>query len=142
MNKRKRASSSTSRTARGGSSRPQRGRNVSRVTKSTGTPDPGIRPTPPVQEPAPTTFTLSAECMVSEAAALKEHLTPLLEEQLPVKLDVSALQRIDTAGLQVLTAFVRERTSHGREVEWQGTAPVLVTAAQLLGLTSLLKLPA
>jgi ABC-type transporter Mla MlaB component len=55
---------------------------------------------------------------------------------------MSALQRIDTAGLQVITAFVRERTGNGRMVEWQGTAPVLASAAQLLGLTSLLRLPA
>jgi len=41
-----------------------------------------------------------------------------------------------------MTAFVRERAGHGRTVEWQGTAPVLATAAQLLGLTSLLRLPA
>ena len=80
--------------------------------------------------------------MVSDASALKERLAGLLDEPLPVTLDIAALQRIDTAGLQVITAFVRERAVHGRLVEWQGSAPVLVTAAQLLGLTTLLKLPA
>ena len=80
--------------------------------------------------------------MVSEASSLKERLAALLDEPQPVTLDVTALQRIDTAGLQLITAFVRERAGSGRAVEWQGTAPVLATAAQLLGLTSLLKLPA
>jgi ABC-type transporter Mla MlaB component len=80
--------------------------------------------------------------MVSEAASLKEGLASLLDEPRPVTLDIHALQRIDTAGLQVITAFVRERASRGRAVEWQGTAPVLATAAQLLGLTSVLRLPA
>ena len=80
--------------------------------------------------------------MVSEAGSLKESLAALLDEPLPVTLDITALQRIDTAGLQVITAFVRERTGHGRTVEWQGTAPVMTTAAQLLGLTTLLGLPA
>jgi len=80
--------------------------------------------------------------MVSDAAALKEHLGALLAEPRPVTLDISALQRIDTAGLQVVTAFVRERTGNGLAVEWRGTAPVLTTAAQLLGLTSILNLPA
>ena len=80
--------------------------------------------------------------MVSDASALKERLAGLLDEPLPVTLDIASLQRIDTAGLQVITAFVRERAVHGRLVEWQGSAPVLVTAAQLLGLTTLLKLPA
>ena len=80
--------------------------------------------------------------MVAEAASLKERLAPLLQTPLPVTLDINALQRIDTAGLQVITAFVRERAARGLAIEWQGTAPVLRTAAGLLGLTSLLKLPA
>lgn len=94
--------------------------------------------------PAPvlTTFSLPAECTVASAVALKEQLARLLDEPRPVTLDISTLQRIDTAALQVITAFVRERTGNGHAVEWRGTAPVLVTAAQLLGLTSLLKLPA
>jgi ABC-type transporter Mla MlaB component len=98
--------------------------------------------TAPTPQPASTTFTLAAECMVSEAGSLKERLAALLEEPQAVTIDVSALQRIDTASLQVITAFVRERAGAGRAVEWQGTAPVLLTAVQLLGLTSLLKLPA
>jgi ABC-type transporter Mla MlaB component len=80
--------------------------------------------------------------MVSGASSLKESLAALLDEPLPVTLDITTLQRIDTAGLQVITAFVRERAGHGRTVEWRGTAPALITAAQLLGLTSLLRLPA
>jgi phospholipid transport system transporter-binding protein len=90
----------------------------------------------------PQIFALASQCTVSDAAALKERLAELLEEPLPVTLDIGALQRIDTAGLQVIAAFVRERTGQGRPVEWQGTAPVLTTAAQLLGLTSLLGLAA
>jgi ABC-type transporter Mla MlaB component len=80
--------------------------------------------------------------MVSDASSLKESLAALLDESLPVTLDITHLQRIDTAGLQVITAFVRERAGHGRSVEWQGTAPVLTTAARLLGLTCVLRLPA
>ena len=80
--------------------------------------------------------------MVSEATSLREHLAALLDEPQPVKLDASALQRIDTASLQLIAAFVRERAGSGRAVEWHGAAPVLAIAAQLLGLTSLLELPA
>jgi ABC-type transporter Mla MlaB component len=85
---------------------------------------------------------LTAECLVSGASALKESLAGLLDEPQPVTLDITALQRIDTAGLQVLTAFIRERAGHGRTVEWRGTAPALTSAALLLGLTALLRLPA
>jgi ABC-type transporter Mla MlaB component len=149
MTKRKKASSSSSRKARGAhpSGSSAGGRNAARVTKSNGTrtSDPSSTAAAPVaaaSQPASTTFALTGECMVAEATALKKSLAALLDEPRPVTLDVAALQRIDTAGLQVITAFVRERAGAGRTVEWQGTAPVLATAAQLLGLTSLLKLPA
>jgi ABC-type transporter Mla MlaB component len=114
------------------------------VTKSNGTKgsSPGNRKATPQKEPAASTLALTAECTVSDAPSLKERLAGLVGEPQAVTLDISALQRIDTAGMQVITAFVRERTGHGRPVEWQGTAPVLATAARLLGLTSLLKLPA
>ena len=147
MSKRKPASSSKPRAARGGpsSGAAGRARSVSRVTQSKGATDPDSgSPAAPLEQPASTAsaFALPAECMVSEAASLKERLAPLLEDPLPVTLDVDALQRIDTAGLQVITAFVRERAARERAVEWHGTAPVLTSAARLLGLTSLLKLPA
>jgi ABC-type transporter Mla MlaB component len=99
-------------------------------------------PAQTVETPPTTTVALAAECLVSGASTLKESLAGLLDEPQPITLDITALQRIDTAGLQVLTAFIRERAGHGRTVEWRGTAPALTSAAQLLGLTSLLGLPA
>ena len=95
----------------------------------------------PAKEPASNTLALAAECTVSDAGSLKETLAGLVDQPQAVTLDVSALQRIDTAGLQVITAFVLERAANGRPTEWQGTAPVLATAAQLLGLTFIFKLP-
>ena len=132
MTKRKKATSAASRSTRGGHlPGPRRAAGAAR--KAT--------PPTPIEKPS-TTLALAAECMVSGASSLKESLAALLDEPLPVTLDITTLQRIDTAGLQVITAFVRERAGQGRTVEWQGTAPVLTTAAQLLGLTSLLRLPA
>ena len=54
-------------------------------------------------------------------------------------MDVSALQRIDTAGLQLLAAFVRDRRTAGRAVEWRGRAAALDSAASLLGLNDMLE---
>jgi len=143
MNKRKKASSSASRSTRGGHllgpPRAAAGRTKSNGNKGTG---PGSRKAAPQIEPPSNTLALAAECTVSDAGSLKERLAGLLDEPQAVTLDITALQRIDTAGMQLITAFVRERAGHGRPVEWQGTAPVLATAAHLLGLTSLLKLPA
>jgi ABC-type transporter Mla MlaB component len=132
MTKRKKATSAASRPTRGGHLLgPPRA--AGKARKAT--------PPLPIEKPS-TTVALAAECMVSGATSLKESLAGLLDEPLPVTLDITALQRIDTAGLQVITAFIRDRAGHGRTVEWQGTAPAITTAAQLLGLTSLLRLPA
>jgi ABC-type transporter Mla MlaB component len=85
-------------------------------------------------------FSIAAECTVADAGSLKAGLAKLLDDAGTVTLDISAVQRIDTAGLQVIATFVRERESHGRQVEWRGTAPALAAAAKLLGLSSFLKL--
>lgn len=89
----------------------------------------------------PGAFAVAAECTVADAGALKSGLAKLLEDSDVVTLDIGAVQRIDTAGLQVITTFVRERESQGRQVQWRGSAPALSAAAQLLGLSSILKLP-
>jgi phospholipid transport system transporter-binding protein len=85
---------------------------------------------------------LAAECTAAEADALKTALVELLDEPRPVTLEVGSLQRIDTAGLQLLAAFVRDRRTAGRPVGWGGRAAALDAAAGLLGLRTLLELPA
>src|SRR5579859_7687197 len=106
MNKRKQASSAKPRGKRGPSTPPKgRARNVARVTKSKSSPSSGARKRPAAQvaQPVSTALTLANECLVSQATALKEELSALVEEPQTVTLDVSSLQRIDTAGLQVIT---------------------------------------
>jgi ABC-type transporter Mla MlaB component len=93
-------------------------------------------------EVRPTTLALAAECLVADASRLKSDLAGLLSELQPITLDVSGLQRVDTASLQLITAFVLQRAKRGLSVEWGGAAPALTNAARLLGLTSLLNLPA
>lgn len=78
---------------------------------------------------------------MGEAEDLKAGLLRLLDDSRAVVLDVSALQRIDTAGLQLLAAFVRDRRTAGYRVEWRGRAPALESAAGLLGLRRMLDLP-
>ena len=97
----------------------------------------------PVQgsTPAQGPLFLAAECTVAAADSLKSELTRRLDEAAPVILDASAVQRIDTAALQLLAAFVRDRRTAGRAVEWHGRAAALDSAAALLGLNAMLELP-
>lgn len=85
-------------------------------------------------------LTLGAECTVAEADALKAELARRLDDSGTVTVDVTALQRIDTAGLQLLAAFVRDRRTVGRTVAWRGRAAALDAAAGLLGLDGMLEL--
>jgi anti-anti-sigma regulatory factor len=98
------------------------------------------RPAPGI-EPRSGSFAVAAECTVADASSLKTGLSKLLEESGIVTLDIGAVQRIDTAGLQVIATFIRERESHGRQVQWRGHAPAMSVAAKLIGLSALLKLP-
>ncbi|HEV7135688.1 MAG TPA: STAS domain-containing protein [Steroidobacteraceae bacterium] len=84
---------------------------------------------------------LAAECTVAAADSLKAELARRLDESGPVTLDVSALQRIDTAALQLLAAFIRDRRTAGRAVTWRGRAAALDSAAARLGLHDMLELP-
>ena len=126
MNKRK--PGAATRTTRRGRTGPSRAART--------TPAPGV-----AEKTAGGSFALAAECTVADASSLKSGLARLLEESDSVTLDISAVQRIDTAGLQVIAAFVRERDSQGRQVQWHGHAPAMAAAAKLLGLGALLKLP-
>jgi anti-anti-sigma regulatory factor len=87
-------------------------------------------------------ISLGAECTLAQADSLKRALLRLLEEPRPVAVQVGALQRVDTAGLQLLAAFVRDRRTAGRQVAWHGRAPALDAAAALLGLHGMLGLAA
>jgi ABC-type transporter Mla MlaB component len=86
--------------------------------------------------------TLGANCSIKEVAALRESLCAVLDAHEPVSIDASAVERIDTATLQLLYAFVRDRFAADREVVWQGVTGQLSEAARLLGVRDLLNLPA
>jgi ABC-type transporter Mla MlaB component len=80
--------------------------------------------------------TVPADCTIAQAGTLKADLARVLEEP-AVTLDLSAVRRIDTAALQVLTSFIRERRAAGRDVECQGASDAFLATADVLGLRAL-----
>ena len=58
-----------------------------------------------------------------------------------VVLEAGALQRVDAAGLQLLTAFLHSALARGIHVEWRSPALALRAAARHLGLETALRLP-
>ena len=78
-----------------------------------------------------------ADCTIAQAGDLKAQLARVLEEPTAVTLDLSAVRRIDTAALQVLTIFIRERRAAGRDVECRGASDAFLVTADVLGLRAL-----
>lgn len=93
---------------------------------------------PPVAGPA---YSLASSCTVKDAAALKQSLSSLIDTQAQVVIDASAVERVDTAIVQLLVAFVRDRLAADREVSWHAPSKALLEASRLLGVQDLLSLP-
>lgn len=63
-----------------------------------------------------------------------------LAEGGPVVLDVSNIERIDAAAMQMLYAFSKELTSHGASLNWISPSEAFCRSAKLLGLVELMNL--
>jgi ABC-type transporter Mla MlaB component len=81
---------------------------------------------------------LAANCSVKDAAALKSSLCAVANESAAVTLDTSAVERVDTATMQLLCAFVRDRSARNQSVVWRGVSQALNDAMRLLGVAAML----
>ena len=77
---------------------------------------------------------LLADCTARNAEALRADLLGHLGAEGKVFVEAGAVERIDTACLQLLCAFVSDRTRQGRTTAWRGNTDVLAQAIALLGL--------
>lgn len=72
-----------------------------------------------------------------------DRLLLILTENAPptVRLDMSAVEKIDTACLQLLVAFVLAATGKKVKVEWHACSERFLLAARSLNLNQALRLP-
>ncbi len=91
----------------------------------------------PPRASQPAKAALAADCTIAQAMAIKAQLAKVVSRPAAVTLDLASIRRIDTAGFQVLAAFVRERRAAGRGVEFQGASEAFSVTANLLGLGAL-----
>jgi anti-anti-sigma regulatory factor len=89
----------------------------------------------------PMTLALPADFRIAAQAAFKQQLIGALAHD-AIVLDGGAVERVDTAALQLLVVFQRELDARQRIPTWQSASTVLTEAADLLGLTQTLKMPA
>ncbi len=84
---------------------------------------------------------LGPDLGIEQAAELKETLASQLDSGRSVVIDVSSTERIHSASLQLIAAFVRERQAAGRKTRLADPSPAFQDAASALALTSALGLP-
>lgn len=101
---------------------------------------PGSSAAPAGSDPSRDSFHLGEAFTIETVRARYAELGALLGRP-RVVLDAGALEAIDTAGLQLLAAFVAEAQREGTQVAWQGVTPALRQGAQRLDLAGVLGLP-
>lgn len=80
------------------------------------------------------------ECCIDTLEAQYGELLHALEAVTAVELDLSGVTRIDTAGMQLLLAFVLEMRRHGRQLTLSNPSENVSQSARFAGLTELLGL--
>ena len=83
---------------------------------------------------------LPPQCGIRDASQLLGQLMLRLEHSAPVYIDAAKVERIDTAALQLLVAFLADRKARRRAVVWLECSEGLMRAARALGLAGALAL--
>lgn len=85
---------------------------------------------------------LPPQCTIRDATTLLGQLMLRLEHSAPLYIDAAKVERIDTAALQLLVAFLADRRARRRAVVWLECSESMMRAARALGLTGALALAA
>jgi len=81
---------------------------------------------------------LDSELTIKNVSSFKQLIDDRLLESAELRLDPSDLQKIDTAGLQLLFSLKASLGNSGRQIEWTNPSEVITSAAKIIGMESLL----
>ena len=84
---------------------------------------------------------LGVSCTIHEAQALRTQLLEGAAHPGPYEIDGSAVQQIDTAGLQLVVAFALDCLERNISYAWKGRSTALDEAIRVLGVAALLESP-
>jgi anti-anti-sigma regulatory factor len=84
---------------------------------------------------------LAPDCTIREADQLKQQLLEHLDAPEPLFVDGSAVEKADTAGVQLLVAFALDCMERGISFGWPGRSRALESAIATLGVAPLLECP-
>ena len=92
----------------------------------------------PVVTSAPAGLKLEASCTLRDSIDMQFQLLAVDFGDSDVLVDGSAVERIDTAGLQMLLSFAKYQAERGKPVRWTAVSPELLRSSQLLGMAGML----
>jgi ABC-type transporter Mla MlaB component len=99
-----------------------------------------VQPSATVHSGEARTLELPAQCLLRDAVEFRQHFLDCVDAE-SVVVDVGAVDRIDTAFIQVLLAFTRTRAAANRAVTWQRVSSEFAASVRLLGVQAVLSLP-
>ncbi|WP_448556634.1 STAS domain-containing protein [Thalassotalea montiporae] len=79
-------------------------------------------------------FKLPAELTIAKAEEFKQLLMEYAENHDDIVIDDSAVEKIDTIGVQLILSMVTYLTSIHKSIEWQCTASVIKESIEKLGI--------
>jgi ABC-type transporter Mla MlaB component len=85
-------------------------------------------------------FTLPAQLIINDVESLHQQLNEIMESGDDVVLDISDVQKVDTAGLQLLCVVQKSLTDIGHQISWQGKSDTLSMTARMVGVGDFLSL--
>ncbi|MGV8940470.1 MAG: STAS domain-containing protein [Lysobacter sp.] len=85
-------------------------------------------------------LSLQPDLGIEHVAELRAALAPHFEDANPIALAGDRVERVHTAGLQLLHAFVRDRANAGRTTTITLASPALIDAARVLAMANSLGL--
>jgi len=83
---------------------------------------------------------LPDQCLLRDAVEYRQRFVDCVNAE-SVSVDVGAVDRIDTAFIQVLVSFARTRAAAKRPTTWQRVTAEFVASARLLGVQTTLSIP-
>lgn len=86
-----------------------------------------------------TRIVLASQLDVANSLQLKKELGKVFRRKSPFEIDGASVERVDTAGLQVLVAFRAEARNRDIDLVWAAASDTLRKSAKLLGLTNVLE---
>lgn len=80
-------------------------------------------------------FSIGKNVEISTVASLHERMLKAIDKSNSIDLKAEAVERIDSAGLQLILSFRRELQQSGGDLTWKHPSDKLRDAANLLGMS-------